>query len=132
MGHIYGLGECHIRIDYTSILYIKFIQQQISKNISLFCKKNVKDTICLAAETAVFFEVTRCKNLKCNITLIHQQNIVKATEGEKSRTNYTAIVKHSLFHDSLNTEIQHHKRKIGNWIDFFFSLFKYTLCQLPK
>ena len=40
MGHIYWLGECHVRIDYTFTLTIKFIQQQIIKQ-SLNCAKIV-------------------------------------------------------------------------------------------
>ena len=40
MGHIYWLGECHVRIDYTFTLTIKFIQQQIIKQ-SLNCAEIV-------------------------------------------------------------------------------------------
>ena len=66
MGHIYGLGGCHIRIDYTSVLPISFIQQKIIGKVFIWAKKNckiVKNAIYLAREIAVFFEVTRCKNL---------------------------------------------------------------------
>ena len=54
MGHIYWLGECHVRIDYTFTLTIKFIQQQIIKQSLVQKLSMVKDL-----ETSVFFQVPR-------------------------------------------------------------------------